>query len=233
MKFINCLAVIIFLSLISSCSIFSNKESVKEEVFFDDGYKKSADGEVTLEDISFTINERTDTDKTGFGSQTITTKAADGSSVSEMTDSAGNKSQSRCFENHPLIGCIVLKTSVKGSKEVMIYAQNGQVKTLSADKIEDVLTISPDEAAGAAEIFEGRKNNSSPTMFTKKPDNSQPLQPLPSYKFPIQKSLPRQIEANGETPQAAEIIPETKSVETQEQNGEITPDRQNDEPNEN
>ena len=237
MKFINCIAVLILLSFISSCSVFTKTEAVKEEVFFDDGYKKAAEGEITVDDISFSINERTDVDKNRVNSQTITTKAADGSSISEMTDSAGNKSQSRCFENHSLIGCIVLKTSVKGGKEILVYAQNGEVKTLSADKIENALTISPDAAAAAAEIFEGRKNTSLPTMFTKKVQDSQPLNPMPGYNFPVRNSMPAQVETAGENVQSAEKttenVPEIKNGRTQKQDGAGMQNQQSDKPGEN
>lgn len=224
MKPVNRIAVIILLSFISSCSVFTKTETGGEEVFLDDGYKKTADGEVALDDISFSVNERTDIKKNTVNSPTITTKAADGSTVSEMTDSAGNKSQSRCFGNHLLVACIVLKIPVNGERKVLVYDQNGRIKTLSADKIEDIFTVSPDQAAAAAEIYEGRKNNPSPTMFSKKENDSQPLQPMPSYKFPVQQPMPQQIQPTAENEQTEKSAEKSNETPSEVKDGKIQED---------
>ena len=237
MKFIHRFAVIILSAFIVSCSISTTTETEQEVVFSDDGFQKTADGEIIIDDISFSQSEKTGLDKSIGNSQAITTKAADGSTFTEMMDSAGNKSGNRCFNNHPLVGCIVLKTNVKGEKEILVYAQNGEVKILTADKFENILTVSANDAAAAAEIYEGRRNNPSPAMFTQKTQNSQPPQPLPSYKFPVQSSTPAPVETTEETGQSAEKptenTPEVKDGKAQQQGETDMKDRQSDKRNEN
>lgn len=189
MKLLIYLAAVTSLSFFASCATFSKAETAQEEVFFDDGYQKNSGAEVIIDDKSLSRDEADFFAASARANTTevMTTVNVQGKAVSTMTDSAGNKSESVCYENHPLVGCVALKTSVKGEKEILVYAQNGTVKVLPADKIPDIYTVSANEAASVAGITEGRKYDQAQPIFAQKPQNSAPLQPMPSYTFNVQK----------------------------------------------
>ncbi len=108
----------------------------------------------------------------------------DNSTLNTMFDGAGNKTETRFFDNHPLIKNVILRTSARGEKQIYIYAQNGDVKTSPEYLVEKALTASANELADAAGIFEQRKTRENNLTANK---NSTPqlgiLQPLPGYEF--------------------------------------------------
>lgn len=216
MKFIIHLAAFLSLSFFVSCGHLSKTETAQEEVFFDDGYRATSSGEINIEDGELGRSPLTGKKQIN-AAEAISTKNAQGAIVSTMTDSAGNKSESVCYDNHPLVGCVVLKTAVKGEKEILVYARNGTVKTLPADKIDDIFTASADEAARAAEITEGRNYAQTQAMFAQKPQNSAPLQPMPSYKFNVQQPAPVETGQTAAAASAAAVEPKVEQTEEQPQ----------------
>lgn len=226
MKFIICLAAFVSLSFSASCANSSKTQSVQEEVIFDDGYRAAGGGEIIFDDRSLSKGTPTAMKQIN-AAETISTKNAQGATVSTMTDSAGNKSDNVCFDNHPLVGCVVLKTTAKGEKEILVYGRNGTVKTLSADKIENVFTVTASEAARAAEITEGRNYGQTSTMFAQQQPNAPPLQPLPSYKFNVQKPMPVETSAEaGQIPADASAAPvEPDGIQAEEKREAATENR--------
>ncbi len=192
-----CFLAIVLLSLLASCSSFSNNESspAREDVVFDDGYKTTADGAIIIDDADFE-GKGNPTDVSRKGSQEITQIAKDGSQISVMYDSYGNKVETRTFNNNPLLSFIILQTAVDGGKQVFVYGQHGEVKKMPENMLDKILTAPANELANAAGIFEGFKQNPS---FTQNTQQNTALKPLPSSEFPIrnqqvEKTSPEEIE---------------------------------------
>lgn len=187
MKHIVFLAAITMSLFFTSCAGFSEKKSAAEVVYLDD--KLQIENGTTLENKSPALPREIITGQKKENGD-ITTTASDGSQITVMTDNAGNKTESRCFNNHPLIACVVVSTSIQGNKQVLVYGQNGSVKkSLPENMVDNVLTIPANELASAAGIVEGRKQTNFPTIVLQRAKDSQPVQPIPSYKFPVQKEI--------------------------------------------
>jgi hypothetical protein len=129
-----------------------------------------------------------------------------------MYDSLGNKTETRHFKGHSRLRSVIITTSVDGRKQIFIYGFGTDVKTLSGETVNNLMTDSGDEIANAAGIYQTRSNKSSTNFM--KPAKS--LQPLPSSVFP--KPIPQN------QPQPEEI---KQSRESQENN---SPDNQSQEP---
>lgn len=80
------------------------------------------------------------------------TSVAD-SKIETMFDRYGNKTQTRCFDSHPRLRCVVLITKVGGEQQIFVYGQDGTVKSLTEDMYDKVLTETADEIANSAGIF--------------------------------------------------------------------------------
>lgn len=210
------------MSFFSSCTVSSKKENVIEEVFFDDGYRKTTAGEIVFDDK---LNPTGQTTKAQKISTDYSTDAPDGSQIAVMTDSAGNRTETRCFENHLRIGCVALNTSARGVKEVLIYTRNGEVKRLQSEELfGKVLTASADDLAQEAGVFEGRRENRLPTITYGK-STDQPLQPMPSYKFNVQQPVPVEAAAEPVSEDATAPPVEQNDVQPEENRGAVTENR--------
>lgn len=216
MKFPVYLSVIIFVSLSFACSS-GNIES--EEVFIDDGYKisdKTGDKEeIIFDDAAFAGNgSRASQSRSGL--QEVTRIVPDGSRVTTMYDAFGNKTETRIFDGNPLLQLVAVKTTVNGDRQVSVFGQNGTVAALPVAMLDKVLTAPANDLASAAGIFEGRRE-----ATTTVAQSSKTLQPMPSYKFPIQQPPPlpaspdAMIEtAAPETPQTPQTPAESKPAPT-------------------
>ncbi len=198
MKFPVCLLVIIFVSLSLACSDGGNTES--EEVFIDDGYKTGVKEEIAIDDHSFEQKDVAASQQRG-GSQEITRIAADGSRVTTMYDAFGNKTETRFFDGNRLLQLIAIRTSVEGEKQVSVFGQNGAVKELPTNILDKVLTAPANEIAAAAGIYDGRRETPQPSLVQ---SSQPPLQPMPSYKFPIQQSQIEAVPAETNEPETDE-----------------------------
>lgn len=182
--------------LLSSCSEATTNESESvnmDEIVFD-GDNKKTNGEVVFSD-NFTGDKNENASVSMPTSQGITKVAADQSRINTLYDGFGNKTETRCFNNHPRLQCVMLRTTGDGKRQVFVYGQNGDVKDLPEDMLDKTTTASGDELADAAGLYEVRQNRTQPSIVSVKPQNSQSLQPMPSYKFPVQNQTPAQIGA--------------------------------------
>lgn len=203
MKCRLCLLTIIFVSLLTSCSSFGkskDKSANMEEVIFDDEYKTTAENKIVIEDKDFEGKEKA-VSVAGENSQEITKIASDNSKITTMFDRYGNTTETRYFNYHTRLSFILLRTSATGEKQVFVYGQNGEVKSLPENMLDKVLTASANELANSAGIFEGSRESFAPVIVQ---SNQPPLQPMPSYKFPIQQ------------PQIEAVPAETNEPETDE-----------------
>lgn len=192
-----CFILIITLCLLTSCSKNEGDTKNKEEVVLNDGYKSN---EITIEE-----GEISETDGTvpvpGEDSGEITKVLDDNSKISILTDRYGNKVETRTFNLDPRLSLIVSRTSADGKKQVFIYGQNGEVKSVPENMWNKLLTAPADEIATAAGIYATRQQ-SFPTFAQNQPAQSAPpLQPLPSSNFPVQTRQMPQDSSNAKEEQ--------------------------------
>lgn len=102
------------------------------------------------------------------------------SKFNTMTDRYGNKTETRCFDSHPRLNCIMLITSPDGQQKAFVYGQNGDVKGLPENMFDRVATASPDEIANAAGIVLTPQRITTPTYVqsNKMEKLTPPLQPM-------------------------------------------------------
>jgi len=177
---------IILLSLVISCSSCKQGETASAkngEVIFDDGYKAATGGEVIFDDKSLEGNEGAIV-TSGKSSREITQIAKDGSQINVSYDGFGNKSETRTFDNNPLLKLVLLRTGVDGSKQVFVYGRSGEVKNLPENMFDRILTASANELASSAGISEVYREQPSYVQNTQQP-NITTLPPLPSSQFPV------------------------------------------------
>ena len=93
----------------------------------------------------------------GNGSRQQTRILGDNSKLNTMYDGFGNKTEARCFNNHPRLTCIVMSSAVNGQRRAMVYGQSGDIKELPEDMLDKATTASPDEIANMAGIYAVRQ----------------------------------------------------------------------------
>jgi hypothetical protein len=89
-------------------------------------------------------------------SQTAPQKMSDNSEVTVMFDGFGNKLEKRYFKEHPRVNSVLIRTSVNGRREILVYGQNGEKTAIDGELSNRLLTASADEIADAAKIYETR-----------------------------------------------------------------------------
>jgi len=221
----NCrfsLLVIILVSLLISCacsSINKDKSANAEEVIFDDGYNTSAKNEIIFDDIDFEGQERT-VSASGGNSKEIIKIASDSSKISTTFDVYGNKTEIRTFNYNPRLSFILLRTSTEEKKQVFVYGQNGDVKSLPENMLDKVLTASADEIANSAGIPQQQRQISIGIQNNPLPDST-PLRPMPSYNFPIQNRPVEPIEKEEKSPDAQQPSSQNKETTPVEKNNPL------------
>ncbi|HLM62499.1 MAG TPA: hypothetical protein VK308_16985 [Pyrinomonadaceae bacterium] len=100
----------------------------------------------------------------------------DNSVIKTIYDGMGNKKESRCFNNHPRVMCVILRSSADGKRFIQVYGQNGYVKELEEDMYDRVLNASADEIADLADIY----ITSAPATQTARSENT-PATAMPAY----------------------------------------------------
>ncbi len=190
MKFFTYFFIIISVFFSLACSK-SKIESSKEVVFIDDGYQATSNNEVVFEESASRENSKSVNEKSFVLPEKNVTNT-DRAMITTMFDGAGNKTETRFFDDDLLVRTIMVRTSVKGEKQVMVFAQNGTVKTLPANKQISALTASASEIAAVAGIFEGRKEAPKPiTIQTEqKPESN-----FAALKSPVATAPIEQVEA--------------------------------------
>lgn len=150
--------------LLAGSYIISKKNAIerKPDVVLEESYNsnlvKNIDIDLTDEDDDDS-NTNKELGKQAKSYEAPARMGADSSSIDTMIDGFGNKVETRTFDNHPLLKCVVLKTFANGKKIILAYAQNGDVKTLSKDFSDNALSYSANDIAAVAKITEGRKEN--------------------------------------------------------------------------
>ncbi len=100
-------------------------------------------------------------------------KAGDYSEIVTMLDGFGNKVESRSFKMNPRLSYMTIRTYTNGEKMVEVFGHNGERRVLPSDYYERALTITADEAANAAGIYETKKTPAPPINFNKLSQDSQ------------------------------------------------------------
>jgi hypothetical protein len=181
-----------------------------EEVIFDDGYKPTARNEIIIKDSDLAGRESA-AFKQHESPEEITKIGSDNSKITTMVDRFGNKTETRHFNYHPRVSFILLQTSADGKKQVFVYGQNGEVKSLPENMLNEVLTASPDEIANSAGIIQQQRQTLI-TVQNNPSSSATPMTPVPSYHFPVQN---QKNEANVKEEITSEIQqPETQNKET-------------------
>lgn len=90
---------------------------------------------------------------------------SDNSLVETMYDDHGNKTESRYFNNNPVLKMVVLRTTVDGQTEALVYGQNGDIKIAPPEMVKIIMNSSAKEIARAVEIKEGTIENQIPAML--------------------------------------------------------------------
>ncbi len=207
-----CLLAVILVSLLTSCMSSCSKDNGSEnteEVVFDDGIKAAAENEIIITDND--LKDDTAVLTSGKSAGQITKIAADGSQINTMFDRYGNKTETRYFNYNLRLKFILLRTSGDGQKQVFIYGQNGEVKSLPENMLDKVLTAPANEIAAAAGINEIRTSQSTVNLTMNKP-----LTPLPGSAFPVR--TPQPPAAPSETPEPKDAEPTPSAVPTPDEN---------------
>ena len=186
-----CFLAIFLLALMVSCSSVK-RASAQKEVVFDDGYKSSIANEVVIDDRTFQGKENTSA-VLGKSSPETSRTLKDGSQINVMSDNFGNKTETRTF-NNTLLKFVLLRTSADGNRQVFVYGQNGEVKSLPENMLNKVLTASSNELASSAGIYENFKQAPSLARNAQML-NTTPLRPLPSSQFPIQNQQVEKVQS--------------------------------------
>jgi hypothetical protein len=191
--------ILIIVALFSiSCS--SVKNAQQQEVTLDDGYKTTDNNELLIEDKDLKhVGEAVITSKES--SELGNYVAFDGSKISVTVDAYGNKSETRYFDNDPRLELVLLKTSVNGQKQVYVYGQNGQVKDLPSNMINNALNSPADELARAAGITEPRKTETYTPTFSgvTTPTTTSSVQTLRSNQIQTENQTLESVQTPAET----------------------------------
>lgn len=214
--------LVIFSAVSLACSTSKAAFENRAEVVFNDGYKNSSNGKVIIDDRNLNLKNQP-VSTSVQNSEGITRTNADNSEVVIRYDGYGNKTETRMFKNHPRITTLLIRTSADGKQQFYVYGYSKEVKTLPKEMSGAALTAPADEIANAAGLYETRSNDEI-TNFRKKPNQ---LQPLPSYKFPIQMpqnvpSQPEEIDRN------TAPLPEKNSPNSKESKDSVVEERKPD-----
>ncbi len=206
------LILIAYSAFISACTIGQASSEKRQEVTITDGSRPPNENEIIITDADINQLDLSDT-SAGKNSREQTVIAGDKSKITTMVDTYGNKTETRCFVNHPRLDCVVVMTPAKGKKQILLYPVGGGAKMLPDNNAGQVLTASPDELANLAGVYETREDVArKPVSPYHRKKNENTLRPLPSSEFPV---FPNQ------TPQiSVEQVEDTKLKTSKE--GEIT-----------
>ncbi len=179
-----------------ACALFfvscSSKDAASaggggEIVVIEDGYNPKTSREIVIDDAAFIGTASLNSGEKKSSSE-MTKIAADNSKIDTMYDGFGNRTDTRCFDYHPRVKCVLVRSAADGQKQIFVYASNGEVKKLSEDMFAQVLTLPANEIATAAGITEDFIQPPKPMFVRNNPPADSQLRPLPSYYFPVQQT---------------------------------------------
>jgi hypothetical protein len=149
----------------------------------------------------------------GNGAQEQTKILDDNSRLNTMYDGFGNKTEARCFNNHPRLTCIVLTSALNGQRKVHVYGQNGDIKELPENLLDKVTTASAEELANMAGIYATRQGSMQNEYAQTTPVLTLPAPPRPAEENQSSiRNLPTEsVESkNADNPKPTSIVSETK-----------------------
>lgn len=143
------------------------------------------------------------------GSQDTKTYASS-SKLETMTDRYGNKTETRCFDFHPRLRCVMLSTSADGQRKIFVYGQNGDVKGLPENMLDRAMTASADDIANAAGIVLAPTRLATPPAYAQTNKTQKVMPPLPPLQ--TMPNNPSQIPIQNQTtePEKTETVKEAK-----------------------
>jgi hypothetical protein len=206
------LIIVAFTALMSACAIGEASSGGRQEVVFDDGSGRQNENEIVITEAD--INERKLAVISGAKKpQEQTVIAEDKSKITTTFDGYGNKTETRCFVNHPRLDCVTVTTPANGKKQTLVYPVGSGAKNLPENAAENALTASPDELANLAGVSETRDDlaKKSVSPYGRKKD-TQSLRPLPDSEFPaFPKTIPQTSVEPAEEDQVQETMENTTS----------------------
>ena len=188
MKLKSAISLLFIASLTTFFSACSSAESkVNDEVVIDKSSTRATEEVyITNADVKKNTSESRQLSTMLPGGSAVNSTLSDSSKVETLTDAFGNKAETRYFEGHPRVRMIILRTSVRGVREVTVYGKGGNT-TLVNNLGDRALSASADEIADAAGITSttssGPARNYLKRQSSQSSQSSQPLQPLPSSSF--------------------------------------------------
>jgi hypothetical protein len=141
--------------------------------------------------------------------------AANLSRVEIARDNFGIKVEKQFYNNLPNIKYIAIHTFANGQKQIIIYGENGVVRSLSDTMMAEIDKATPDDLTRDTPLLNNAGNSNSTTggiSITSLPPVTVQSQPLPDNQPPVQTQTP-QIASVEKTP---DVKPETE-VKPQEQ----------------
>lgn len=206
------LILVLFLASMSACTIGRASSEGREEVFLDDGNGAKSGEEIVITDSD--LNKPASQISTAKKNlPAMTTTGADKSKITTVIDSYGNKTETRCFVNHPRLDCVVVQSSADGKKQTIVYGAGQGAKNLPEDMADQALTASADELANYAGIYETRSSlaNKPVSPYGSGKTNNKPLRPMSSNEFPPVRMPQNQPLQNAETQPNTETTTEKSS----------------------
>ena len=185
MKLKSAISLLFIASLTTFFSACSSAESkVNDEVVIDkSSTRPTEEVYITNADVKKNTSESQQLSTMLPGGSAVNSTLSDSSKVETLTDAFGNKAETRYFEGHPRVRMIILRTSVRGVREVTVYGKGGNT-TLVNNLGDRALSASADEIADAAGITSTTSSGPARNYLKRQSSqSSQPLQPLPSFSF--------------------------------------------------
>lgn len=217
------LLIVVFSVLMSACSIGEASSGGRQEVVFDDGSGRQNPNEIVITNDDLNRKEILEISG-GKKTQEQTVTAGDKSKITTTFDGYGNKTETRCFVNHPRLDCVVVMTPANGKKQTLVYPVGSRAKDLPENEAEKALTASADELAILAGVRETRDDIAKKAVspYGRKKDSSS-LRPLPSSEFPaFPKIIPQTPVETVEEDQVRENVSKpSKQVEAITSNPEF------------
>jgi hypothetical protein len=209
------LIAILCLSVFPACSS-SAPEQREISLETKDDTSHLASAEVRLDDVKSLADINSPAG--GETPRDVVMPGVDNSQITVMLDKFGNKAESREFRAHSRIICVVLETGSDGKRQVKVYGQNGDVKTLPASMFDRAMTANGDEIANAAGIYSGRPmrfTSSSTTLAENQPTStvpsSRPLQTTVQPTETVQEDQPS-AETQKDTNVTQTVAPTVETV---------------------
>jgi hypothetical protein len=144
---------------------------------------------------------------------------SDNSKIDTAYDDFGNKTESRCFNNHLRLLCVELRSEINGQRHVLAYGRTGFLKELGESMYDKAMTASADEIADSAGFVVTRQQTIQPAFTQTTTVTNTPLKPLATNQTlaPSVLAEPVQTESVEKTEQPATIAETKPSVPVKEQ----------------